>query len=76
MNTVFILKEHRSFDFRPELSAGHQFDPFIVPNVPFLTAAWELSKSDYWKVLGFNAITGLMSLKPFVVGVQPNLVEI
>ncbi|XP_055318862.1 scavenger receptor class B member 1-like isoform X3 [Sitodiplosis mosellana] len=65
-NNTISYREHRSFDFRPELSAAHQFVPLIVPNVPFLTAAWQSLKWDYLKTAAFNVATFAITLKPFV----------
>lgn len=64
---IKFFQEYRSYDFRAELSAGHQFDSFIVPNVPFMTAAWELLRTEFFKGLGIKA--GLLGTgsKPFVV---------
>lgn len=67
--TLCAIKEYRSFDFRPEISAGHQFDPFIVPNVPFMTAAWELARdpSNFMKNIAVKAVLLTTSSRPFVV---------
>lgn len=67
---VFIfqfIQEYRSFDFRPDISAGHQYDPIIVPNVPFLTAAWEIERADFVKELAVKAVLMATQSKPFVV---------
>lgn len=63
-----FMKEHRSFDFRPDLSDGHQFDPLIVPSVPFFTAAWSVRRElSFIKNLLVKTAILTSSSKPFVV---------
>lgn len=62
-------KEYRSFDFRPDISVGHQFDPFIVPNVPLLTAAWELARAGFLREVAVKTFILATQSKPFVVSI-------
>lgn len=60
-------QEFRSFDFRPDISVGHQWDSLIVPNVPFLTAAWKLLRADLLEDFAVKTVILSTNSKPFVV---------
>lgn len=59
------LQEKRSYEFDPEQSVGHRYDPVIVPNIPMISTLEVMRQSSFLKSLAIHQMLILYSQTMF-----------